>query len=75
MAIVLECRPNKGSSQQHSLESIVEDFKQFEHCEDHNFHVNIDALHQGLAIFKIERLDIKSFLRVLMQISSEHRNL
>ena len=61
VAIVIECRPNNGSSQQHSVESIIHDFKQFEHCEDHNFHVNIDALHQGLAIFKkpIERLGHK----------------
>ena len=31
---------------------------QFEYCHDHNFHVNMAALHQGLAIFKkpIERL-------------------
>ena len=58
VAIVIECRPNNGSSQQHSVESIIHDFKQFEHCEDHYFHVNMAALHQGLPIFKkpIERL-------------------
>ena len=58
MAIVLECRPHKSIDQKHSVESIIEDLVQFEYCHDHNFHVNMAALHQGLAIFKkpIERL-------------------
>lgn len=58
MAIVLECRPHKSTDQKHSVQSIIEDLVQFEYCHDHNFHVNMAALHQGLAIFKkpIERL-------------------
>ena len=58
VAIVPECRPHKSTDQKHSVESIIEDLVQFEYCHDHNFHVNMAALHQGLAIFKkpIERL-------------------
>ena len=58
VAIVLECRPNKNTGQKYSVEAIIEDLVQFEHCQDHNFHVNMGALHQGLAIYKkpIERL-------------------
>ena len=58
MAIVLECRPHKSTDQKHSVESIIKELVQFEYCHDHNFHVNMAALHQGLAIFKkpIERL-------------------
>lgn len=52
VAIVLECRPHKSTDQKHSVESIIEDLVQFEYCHDQNFHVNMAALHQGLAIYR-----------------------
>ena len=49
---------HKSTDQKHSVESIIEDLVQIEYCHDQNFHVNMAALHRGLAIFKkpIERL-------------------
>ena len=52
VAIVIESLPRSNNIKQWSIESLVEEMKQIEMCEDHNFAVDSLALHQGLNIFK-----------------------
>ena len=58
VTIVIKSLPRSNNIKQWSIESLVEEMKQIEMCEDHNFAVEPLALHQGLNILKktIERL-------------------
>ena len=52
VAIVIKSFPRSSNIMQWSVESLVEEMKQIEMCEDHKFAVNHLALHPGLNIFK-----------------------